>query len=110
MTRESAHTAHSKVESGKREHESGRVPDDREILPGSEDITTTSREEVDVSELPLGPQNAGAEPPRSGTVDDDDNRDDEREDENEAPTHEARDTQEAREEFRLDVREEVSDG
>ena len=62
--------------------------------------------EIDPSELPIDPQNAAIEPPLSGTVDDDDNRDDERQDENEAPTRELSDAQEAREEFRLDERDE----
>ena len=92
-----------------REHgrRAGKVRSDQELPPNSDDITSTTREEIDPSELPLDPQNAGAEPTRSGTPDDDDNRDDEREDENEAPTREARDTQVARDEFRLDEREEV---
>ena len=46
------------------------------------------------------------QPPLSGTVDDDDDRDDEHWDENEAPVQELSDRQETRDEFRLDEREE----
>ena len=70
---------------------------------------TAAPKEIDPSELPLDLDEAGIEPPLSGTVDDDDNRDDEREGENEAPARETRDTQEARDEFRLDEREETPD-
>lgn len=66
-------------------------------------------QEIDPSEPPLDPPESGAQPPLSGTVDDDDNRDDESADENEAPIRELSDSQEARDEFRLDEREEVPD-
>ncbi len=65
--------------------------------------------EIDPPELPLDPAESGTQPPLSGTVDDDDNRDDENADENEVPIRESRDSQEARDEFRLDEREEDRD-
>jgi hypothetical protein len=108
MTRERGHTGASGVQRTMPEREKRALPGDREQPADLEDITTAaSKEDIDPSELPLDLQNTAAEPPLSGTVDDDDNRDDEHEDENEAPTREARDTQETREEFQLDEREEI---
>lgn len=60
----------------------------------------------EIDPLPLDPEEAGSEPPLSGTIDDDDNRDDERPEENEAPIRELSDLQTTRDEFRLDEREE----
>lgn len=68
-----------------------------------------SPQEIDPSELPVDPEEASSQPPLSGTVDDDDNRDDERPQENEAPLRERSDLQTARGEFRLDEREEDRD-
>lgn len=68
-----------------------------------------SPREIDPSELPLDPAEAGPQAPSSGTVDDDDNRDDESPDENEAPTRELSDLRETRDEFVLDKREEDRD-
>lgn len=45
-----------------------------------------SKREIDPTGIPLDPDATPVQPPLSGTVDDDDNRDDERWDENEAPT------------------------
>ena len=65
--------------------------------------------EIDPTETPLDPDATQMQPPLSGTVDDDDNRDDERWDENEAPTRGLSDRGETQEEFRLDEREEGKD-
>jgi hypothetical protein len=63
-------------------------------------------QEIDPTETPLDPDVTEMQPPLSGTVDDDDDVDDERWDENEAPERQLSDTTEARDEFRLDEREE----
>ena len=55
---------------------------------------------------PSDPEEIPTQPPLSGTVDDADDVDDEREDENEAPVRAASDGTDARDEFRLDEREE----
>jgi hypothetical protein len=66
----------------------------------------TSRE-LDPIETPLDPDAPQTEPPLSGTVDDDDDVDDERWDENEAPERQLRDTNERRDELRLDEPQEA---
>lgn len=66
--------------------------------------------ESDRLERPLDPDEAQTEPPLSGTVDDNDDVDDERWDENEAPERALTDETDTRNEFRLDEREEDSDG
>jgi hypothetical protein len=68
-----------------------------------------TQREIDPSETPLDPDATQMQPPLSGTVDDDDNRDDERWDENEAPTRKPSDRGETPEELRLDEREEELD-
>ncbi len=65
--------------------------------------------EIDPTETPLDPDATQMQPPLSGTVDDDDNRDDERWDENEAPIRKLSDRGETQDEFRLDEREEDKD-
>ena len=62
--------------------------------------------EIDPAQTPLDPDELQMQAPLSGTIDDDDDVDDEREDENEAPTRQLSDTGDARDEFRLDEREE----
>jgi hypothetical protein len=69
----------------------------------------TTGQEIDPTETPLDPDATEMQPPLSGTVDDDDDVDDERPDENEAPDRQLSDTIEARDEFRLDEREEDAD-
>jgi hypothetical protein len=68
-----------------------------------------SSQEIDPIETPLDPDETTAQPPLSGTVDDDDDVDDERPDENEAPTRALSDETDTRGEFRLDEREEDED-
>jgi len=65
-----------------------------------------TQRENDPTESPLDPDATQMQPPLSGTVDDDDDRDDERWDENEAPIRKLSDRGETLEEFRLDEREE----
>jgi hypothetical protein len=69
----------------------------------------TTSPEIDPVETPLDPEEAQAQVPLSGTVDDDDDVDDEREDENEAPERALSDETDTRGEFRLDEREEDVD-
>ena len=65
--------------------------------------------EINPIETPLDPDATQMQPPLSGTVDDDDNRDDERWDENEAPTRKLSDRGETQDELRLDEREDEAD-